>query len=437
MNYSRKRLYFCYPTTGTATEGFRDYLYDPDANLNYRLFHSRADIDMTLIVQHDDALSEADAAARIESLDAWSTPVVSCTVDTVLGLMQNMRRGIYAWPALAGAAFVFDEIHAYDDRLFGTLLRFLQILPGVPVLLMTASLPKARLAALRDCLKRAGREAMAEVDGPDDLEALPRYHREEARADIADRVRSEVVANAGKVLWVSNTVDRAVMAADSIADLIPTIYHSRFRYCDRVKRHAAVIDAFKASRASVACATQVAEMSLDLSATLLVTELAPVPALIQRLGRLNRKAQEGDATRPFIVLDVCENHAPYSVEELQSAREWLAALPDGPLSQRDLSNAWEAYDFGSRPAWADSAWLDGGPSTTVCELRKSSPGITVLLADDVHAVRSGSRKIAEVAIPMPRPPGSNWREWPSMKGIAIVPSGLINYDALRGALWQR
>src|SRR5581483_4686256 len=28
--YPGRRLYFCYPTTGTATEGFRDYLY-PEA----------------------------------------------------------------------------------------------------------------------------------------------------------------------------------------------------------------------------------------------------------------------------------------------------------------------------------------------------------------------------------------------------------------------
>ena len=31
-NYPR-RLYFCYPTTGTATEGFRDYLFDTTAEV--------------------------------------------------------------------------------------------------------------------------------------------------------------------------------------------------------------------------------------------------------------------------------------------------------------------------------------------------------------------------------------------------------------------
>ena len=37
------------------------------------------------------------------------------------------------------------------------------------------------------------------------------------------------------------------------------------------------------------CDTQVAEMSLDLSATLLVSQIADPAGLIQRLGRLNRR----------------------------------------------------------------------------------------------------------------------------------------------------
>src|SRR5207244_11224181 len=108
--------------------------------------------DIILHTGHDVENAAADTAIRIDSLDTWSTPVVSCTVDTVLGLMQNNKRGLFAWPALAQSAFVFDEIHAYDDRLFGALLRFLQAVPGAPVLPMTASLPKAREEALQQLL---------------------------------------------------------------------------------------------------------------------------------------------------------------------------------------------------------------------------------------------------------------------------------------------
>ena len=187
--YPDRRLYFCYPTTGTATEGFKDYLNPGTADLKRDadnaervrqleadLFHSRADVDFEVILTAgaDADRPAADAAVRSESLDAWSTPVVACTVDTVLGLVQNNKRGLFGWPALAQAAFVFDEIHSYDDRLFGALLRFLKDVPGVPVLLMTASLPDARRKALGRVLGDKLREVPTEPNG---LETIPRYKK--------------------------------------------------------------------------------------------------------------------------------------------------------------------------------------------------------------------------------------------------------------------
>ena len=283
-----KRLYFCYPTTGTATEGFRDYLFDPaqhHAKFGARLFHSRADIDAKTILGVEELTDPHghpnEEEIRVDSLSAWSTPIVCCTVDTVLGLLQNGRRGLYAWPAIAQSAFVFDEIHAYDDKLFGLLLRFLDALRGVPTLLMTASLPSARLDAIVRVLARNG-EDLVEIDGPADLEQLPRYHRETVD-DPYQRVRDEV-ADGGKVLWVTNTVNRAMSTADVLDDCSPMIYHSRFRYEDRVRHHARVIQAFGSHHAALAVCTQVAEMSLDLSATLLVTDIAPVPSLSDKNG---------------------------------------------------------------------------------------------------------------------------------------------------------
>ena len=283
---------------------------------------------------------------------------------------------------------------------------------------------------------------MTEIPGPEELETLHRYHREETPADLAKRVRDEI-GTGGKVLWVSNTVNRAMAAADSISDLNPAIYHSRFRYCDRVQRHGDVIDAFQGNVPAVACSTQVAEMSLDLSATLLVTELAPVPALIQRLGRLNRKAKQGDSTRPFIVIDVGDDHLPYSPVDLQAARDWLAMLPTTPLSQRDLAEKWEQQpEAKKKPDFIASAWFDGGPTTTVLELREASPGITVILDSeafpDADAVRSGSRKLADVALPMPPPPKSvDWRNWRKVKGMPVAAPDSIDYDTKRGATWRK
>ena len=457
--YPTRRLYFCYPTTGTATEGFRDYLHVPEGEpepdglnasaerireLGAKLFHSRRDIDFEIILSNgnDSASDGTDPTARLLSLEAWSTPVVSCTVDTVLGIVQNNRRGLYAWPALAQSAFVFDEIHAYDDPLFGALLRFLRDLPGLPVLLMTASLPAAREEALRQLLESRG-QPWRPICGPQDLETRPRYQREVvADGDLLARLR-EARASGAKVLWVCNTVGRVLDAADRTCDFAPLLYHSRFKYEDRVARHQAVIRAFRQQGAVLAICSQVAEMSLDLSADLLVTDLSPVPAMIQRLGRLNRRAREGQPPKPFVVLEppsyapyVGRNNEPDPPGWPDATRAWLDKLAAGAISQEDLAAAWE-QTVQEEILPCGSAWLDGGSATNVRELREPSPGITVLMKVDEPRVRSRPKDMLRFVVPMPPPPRSlGWQQWPRLRGIPVAPEGSIIYDRMRGARWQ-
>lgn len=449
-----RRIYLCYPTTGTATEGFRDYLFDPDqshAKYGARLFHSRVEVDFDMLLSARNDLDQDEEHVRIDSLLSWSTPIVCCTVDTVLGLVQNQRRGLYAWPALSQSAFVFDEIHAYDERLFGAVLRFLRAMRGVPVLLMTASLSEGQRRALEECLRACG-ETLAEIQGPSDLETLKRYQRLATSQPEAE-VRQEL-ARGGKVLWVCNTVDRALEVAERLSDCNPLVYHSRFRYEDRVARHAEVIQAFRDSGPTLAVCTQVAEISLDLSATLLVTELAPVPALIQRLGRLNRRAlptaddHPQPPPKPFIVVEPYTqdgqlNLAPYERDTYgdwpQAAQSWLESLGFSPVSQRDLAEAWAALQTGSKPRTVPSAWLDGGPRTIVDTVRDSTPGITVIMegkdAEDVAAKR---KPPAQVALPMPPPPKEyKWQSWQRIHGLLVAPTGTITYDPQRGAKWQK
>jgi CRISPR-associated endonuclease/helicase Cas3 len=354
----------------------------------------------------------------------------------VLGLVQNNKRGLFAWPALAQSAFVFDEIHAYDDRLFGALLRFLRDLPGLPALLMTASLPKAREAALREMLKKYRGIDLMPIPGPAELESLPRYRKEAAADNDPLPLVRGTLKSGGKVLWVCNTVGRVLEAADRASDLRPLLYHSRFKYEDRVQRHRAVIDAFNAQGAALAICSQVAEMSLDLSADLLVTDLAPVPALIQRLGRLNRRAQAGTPTKPFLVI-VPETHLPYTPADLEVAQKWLAELTKDSIGQQQLAEKWEQTGD-HPPELVASAWLDGGPTTTVSELREPSPGITVLMEEDRPRVQVKPKDLTRLVLPMPPPPRSlNWRLWSKERGLPVAPRGVIHYDPLRGAEWQK
>lgn len=451
----QKRVFFSYPTTGTATEGFRGYLFDEtthQSKLGAKLFHSRSVIDLKMILDAVES-DDDDALLRIQSLNAWSTPIICCTVDTVLGIMQNQRRGLYAWPALAQSAFVFDEIHAYDEKLFGCLLRFLADLRGLKVLLMTASLPEPRLKALQTILAEEN-ETLCVIPGPPLLEALPRYYQESAD-NVLDRGRKEIETG-GRVLWICNTVDRAMKVADEFATYQPLIYHSRFRYEDRVKQHRDVIGAFdrmSTSGGCIAVCTQVAEMSLDISATLLITETAPVPSLIQRLGRLNRHAtppkngEPGPPTMPFIIVEPYDDNGklrelPYDQKTFpdwpSQTRSWLAALGNHNISQQNLAAAWQSLAAGEVPNVGPSSWIDGGPKTQVDSVRDSSPGVTVVMAgEDAERCRRDTSEFMRVAIPMPQPRHPDWKTWKDPNGFLVAPLGSIHYDKQRGAQWQQ
>ncbi len=433
-----KRLFFSYPTTGTATEGFRDYLIEP--TLDARLVHSRAAVDLKLLGLDD----EREQAAPLAALETWATSITSCTVDTVLGLIQNHKKGLYAWPVLAGAAFVFDEIHAYDDCLLSCLLRFLTSCRGVPCLLMTASLPQARLQALQETLRSTG-ETLEIVSGPDGLERLPRYQRLPPGDPWS--VVEQSIGNNEKILWVANTVGRALQFAEQASGrgFQPLVYHSHFRYEDRIRQHGRIISTFREGGPALVIATQVAEMSLDLSADMLVTDLAPVPALIQRLGRLNRRSTPENRIppKPFLVIEP-DTALPYKSQDpsdpsdpFAASRRWLERLGMGPVAQSDLACAWKELDEGKQQPPSKSAWADGGFETTSRHLRESTPGITVLRREDAEAVRRGERDPVRVRIPMnPPPSGTDWKRWPEVAFSRVPPPEYLSYNPERGAKWN-
>lgn len=447
MHCPGKRLYFCYPTTGTATEGFRDYLFDSDEHVpkaGVGLFHGRSQVDQRIILEtREDDSDQQDSFARIRSLQSWGVPIVSCTVDTVLGIIHNQRRAIYSWPSLCNAALVFDEIHSYDDSMFGALLAMLKKMPGIPVLLMTASLPSSRLAILRKLMKNHSRE-LSEIQGPEELESLKRYSFEVCDEDcIVERIQSELRHN-GKILWVSNTVNRAIAAYRRCLGLTESkiVYHSRFRYLDRVRRHKEVIDSFRSPGSSIAWTSQVAEMSLDLSATLLVTDLAPIPALIQRLGRLNRRAcSDKDPIRPFVVIEPKDDQGkilplPYTTKQLADARDWISKLPPA-ISQIDLVSTWEAMNCaGSEIIDSSSSWIDGGLERDVKEIRDATPSINVIRTADVEDVINGRKSILEVAIPMNQPRGITMGGRKHIKGAMVVEEDELRYSETLGAEWK-
>lgn len=458
QNHKTFRLFFCLPTTGTTTEHFKDYALE--SGIDVSLTHSRANVDLKTIaetaLQEEENLDTADAAYsalksmqdKLESLALWSTPLVVTTADTVLGLMVNARRAIYSFPAIMNSSIVFDEIHAFDEQMFGHLLVFLKNFPNLPVLLMTASLPQERLLAIKKV-----RPDINIVPGPIEFELLKRYIiKYPVDSNIVWQEIAKTISENGKVLWVRNRVDWANSSyeecktrfANKLSYPEINVYHSRLRYKDRSHRHRQVIDRFKEeTKPAILVATQVAEMSLDLSADLLITDIAPVPALIQRLGRLNRRSTPDNPQPPKLAL-VCplpnspNNNLPYEKEDLDTTIKWLAALAQrGELtSQMDLAEEFNQFsnsiNFDISIAEERAVFFSGLWRTRPSSTRSEGNTISVILENDLKNCSEKDRnnqptqdwlRKYEVSIPI-KP---EITKWDKVNSLRVAPNNLIEY----------
>lgn len=433
-----KRLFFCYPTTTTASEGFSGYFQEPD--FEAILIHSRAAVDYRLL-ENMPSPTKAELELRslkLEALDTWPVPVVVCTAHTVLGLLQNERRGIFAWASLIRSVIVFDEIHSFSPKLFQHLLKFLEIFHSIPILLMSATIPPERKEALeKSCRKRGG---LRVISGPEVREKAERYILKRAEETEAWDSAFEILGKGGKVLWICNTVARCMsISKKAWEDGLPIQpFHSRYRYMDRLNRQRAVIDGFLPNKPStLAVTTQVAEMSLDLSADLLITEYAPLSALIQRLGRLNR-FQDEPPTACLSLLIKPENAMPYEKKEKErefweKIENWLDKVADGePKSQEELSMAfWEVEkivdQLQTEELFCD--WIDDPWSALTGRHALMEPGYTIEVVREEDIERGHP---SEMVIPMPFPKDKSWVRWPHRGHYLIAPEGAINYDPFWG-----
>jgi len=356
------KVIFLYPTTGTATEGFKDYAsHDQDA----ALVHSRAVFDLEGMFENPDERSKNDYAVdqRLYALGYWPDAIFSATADSFLSFLQNSYSSLCLLPVLVRSVIVVDEIHSFDGAMFDALIEFLDKFKA-PVLLMTASLQEQRLEVLqRKCpsldvfpksradVKRLSKSA--DVDRYR-IECIdPKWSKHETfkvrNEPLCPARLIEIARNAYdqnfKILWVVNTVDRCIEIARQMKRANLFCYHSRFEYGDRRDRHRDVVNEFQTTdhRGVIAVTTQVCEMSLDLDADVLITELCPAPSLIQRMGRCNRSTAGRDPEqhgRVYIYDRGPLGVLPYTVEALQSGRELLNRLDQTKIiKQSHLTSA--------------------------------------------------------------------------------------------------
>jgi CRISPR-associated endonuclease/helicase Cas3 len=273
-------------------------------------------------VRWDDGGSDARWAAERSTRYLASRVAVGTIDQALLGALRVKHAPVRA-TALARSLLVVDEVHASDaymGRLLETLLDN-HVAAGGHALLLSATLGAARRARLLGQEEPALAEAIAQpYPALAGRSALPRGIADagtrsktvaiETAALLDDpaaiAARAVAAAQAGaSVLVVRNSVGGAVAVAKAVeaaaAELafrvngVATLHHGRFAPSDRRLLDAAVEAAFGKARTAagrVLVGTQTLEQSLDIDADLLITDLAPMDVLLQRIGRLHRHRRE-------------------------------------------------------------------------------------------------------------------------------------------------
>jgi CRISPR-associated endonuclease/helicase Cas3 len=149
---------------------------------------------------------------------------------------------------------------------------------------------------------------------------------------IAEKHQSESLT-----LVVVNRVARALeiyaalqkLKSDSLNPDHIALIHSRFRPIDRT-RHTKLLFG---DGDRIVIATQAVEAGVDVSARLLITELAPWSSLVQRFGRCNRQGKIRDAEAIWIDIppendDLC---LPYLADDLKKTGEEMQKLRDAGI----------------------------------------------------------------------------------------------------------
>jgi CRISPR-associated endonuclease/helicase Cas3 len=395
------RVVFLYPTRGTATEGFRDYVaHAPEGRA--ALVHGTSGYELAGMLANPDEMSASlkgkkvipdENEARLFSLGLWDKRYFSATVDQFLGFIEHAYGGLCLIPPMADAALIFDEVHSYDPRMWNALVTFLTRF-DVPVLCMTATLPPTRRNELEGAGLRVYPTAgeLSELRDLENKETTPRYRIQESSESYATEAAIAAYVAGKRVLWVVNTVRRCQARASDLRKRLRVdvgVYHSRFKLDHRQRRHRETVDAFRslgatAPGAAIAVTTQVCEMSLDLDADVLITEHAPVSSLVQRFGRAHRHLRADASFRAALLTYPPESTLPYESADLDAAGAFLRELAGRDVSQRDLAHSLERHARRERAASGRTAFVDGAFFAVSGMLRDAEDvGLPAVLDGDV------------------------------------------------------
>lgn len=285
-----------------------DNISDDNADIfikgNVGLLHSDADLYLIEKLEvSKNTFWDGENLKILELSRHFSLPVNIVTGDQIFPSVLKYPTYEKIYATLGYSKIIIDEVQSYDPRACAIIVKMIEemIDCGAQFLLMTATLPPFIKEKLKEIIKE---ENFQIIDYYQKISNIKRHKIKLIEEDIEkDDSIKEIIdkANKGKrVLVVLNTVEKAENLYKKIIEKIGSntfveLIHSRFTLNERKEKEERLTKEFcnpkrdDEKTPKILIATQVIEVSLDIDADYLFTEIAPIDVLIQRMGRVMRR----------------------------------------------------------------------------------------------------------------------------------------------------
>lgn len=327
---------------------------EEDEVLDIKLMHAKAQFNPDYV--HFPHATDIDDDSKGIAVNSWFSGKKSIlnnftvgTIDNLLLMGLKQRHLFLKHLAFSGKVVIIDETHAYDVYMSSYLKKALEWLGAyhVPVVALSATLPLAKRNELLSAYAkgRLGKRKLSGdsnwktnisypllsiLDGDkvvqddnypvtkDDLKTV-QIKRLNADEDQIISKTCSLIDHGGIAGVIVNTVKEAQKLAALVPDDIPCLLlHSAFLATDRSKLEQKLQKLIgkngQRPHKLIVIGTQVLEQSLDIDFDVLLTEIAPMDLVIQRIGRLHRHhiSRPEKLEQPTVYLLGAETFGEYS-----------------------------------------------------------------------------------------------------------------------------
>jgi len=303
-----RKIIYLLPTMVTSNKMY-DRVVKIFGSINVGLVHSTAFHTLKSRLGTNEAEESIDKAEYSTKVKAFLRPVTIGTVDQLLYAEFNWGHWDLVLANASNALIIFDEIHAYEPYTLGLILSLVKNLKdkNTQFAFLSATLPDFIENQLKEILPKY-------KDIVEPAYQNKARHRIEVKTDPIESFTFEAIKEYAeknrKVLIVCNTVKKSQQVFEYLQRELGVkakimLYHSQFINKARRIKEQLISRLNRQTEPCILVATQVVEVSLDIDFDILITENAPVDALIQRMGRVNRKGRK-DLEKGFGRVVICK-----------------------------------------------------------------------------------------------------------------------------------